>query len=240
MNNPAIVDFAIDFFSNHYTGRGKFKKYLPGGEFENLDSLTAADGILKNDYGKKYTASDVQDVADVIDMARQQVKNKQDPTAVLDNLKRGVDEEFEVKDLQAQKLRDAIKLVDPKQLAIEAIGAAASEGAKATGDIIGDRENKLAAAMLSATREGHGTAPVNTHGEAAGEAMAQGRMHKGFTAQRVGHAIGNVLDRLMGKFDRRVNELNARIGQTYAPLTGGGYDYLRSLGRYAGPNGRGY
>ena len=231
MASTISLETALSFFNSDY-GRKALIELMPGGSLEHMDPQDAAKGILSQSIEdqkvfNQLTQDDFDLFADIIQKNRDKAISA--GTNPAKTPEEALKDKYALKDKEAALLKNALKL-DPRAMAINAALAGGAEAAGILGDVGASKHYNLANALISANPGMSKQLPSAIAARAATAASAE--KFRGDRSARVGKGVSNFLNALRGDFNIGSNEIRARIGQNYSPISGGGYDYLRSIDRY--------
>jgi len=214
--------FGINYFTG-IKGKKVFEMLMPGGVLSTLPSDQAAQSIVNNALGNKATQDDIDEVKELIDIARNNISqgvNSSTGLSPSDDL----NAKYKLKDQEADLLRTALRL-DPKAVFVDATLAGVGEGAKFLGKSAGDNRYRLAQSIISSGRGMSKQLPSAV--EAYANTAANAQMHKGKQFELAGEAVSNLANALRANFNIHNTDLRGRVAQTYAPISAGQYDYER-------------
>lgn len=119
-------------------------------------------------------------------------------------------EEWKARDNDHKQRKEDMAMIrnimvdSPQKLALKTLASAVGEGFNAAGDIAANNGNRLAAAVLAASRNNTDTQDAKygkTLEDKASEAWAQNRIRKGENLGRGLHAVGNVINKALGTYN---------------------------------------
>ena len=228
---------ALEFLSKP-AGR-VFLRALANDDVSNKDMLWQALGRAKTD-----EATEMNDLAELIQYAKLQSKyNPQRMTADSSaaSASKGSAPKYspeELRSIHEENLRDATersKLVgnslalSPQEIALDVAGAVVSNAARAGGDIANLNYASLASALMNGSRVST-DAQKNIYGlsnrEKWADAVADRTRAKGKQWQRIGNAVADTADQIIGGLSGRLSSARELTAANLSDLSSGGFNYI--------------